>query len=204
MMSERPDNSAPSDKCDGEPVRSRRNGTETAANIAIIVVASIATIIMIRSNVFDGNLRQTRREPARQANAAGRGPAVGTKIDLPGVNWAKNKQTLVLALSKSCRFCAESAPFYKQLASETAGRPDLKLVAVFPHESTDEANAYLKQIEVPITEVRQAPLETIGVTGTPTLALVDGTGTVTATWVGLLGDDRQSDLLARFKCDECQ
>ena len=44
------------------------------------------------------------------------GPAVapsiiGSRISLPGLDWARRRATVVLVLSTACHFCTESAPF---------------------------------------------------------------------------------------------
>jgi hypothetical protein len=183
-----------------------RNAVETAANIAIIVVASVATIVMIRSSVFDGNLRQAPKETTIATRTARHisAPEPGTTLSLPQVDWTRSKNTLVLALAKGCRFCEQSAPFYRRLAGELAGRQDVRLVAVFAHETQGEAKEYLDSLGVPVAEIEQAPLHAIGARGTPTLILADNTGKVMESWIGSQNDDKEAELLNRFRCDTCQ
>jgi thiol-disulfide isomerase/thioredoxin len=185
---------------------SRNKNLETAANAAIVIVAIIASITMVRSAVFDGNLRQPGQGSAAPVRSVSRAPAPppGANLSLPAVDWAKSNQTLVLALAKGCHFCAESAPFYRRLAGEVAARKDLRLVAVFPHETEDEARSYLDGLGVPIAEVEQAPLQSIGARGTPTLILADNTGKVVESWTGAQRADKEAEILARFKCETCK
>ena len=48
-------------------------------------------------------------------------------------------------------------------------------------------------------DVRQVPLNTLGVRGTPTLLLVNDAGVVTDVWVGKLEPDQQTQVLAALE-----
>jgi hypothetical protein len=65
-------------------------------------------------------------------------------------------------------------PFYQQLAKERGG---VRMVAVLP-QPIAAGTEYLKQHEVSIDEVTQAQLDSLNVTGTPTLLLIDKSGVV--------------------------
>src|SRR5437867_3450048 len=103
-------------------------------------------------------------------------PAIGGKVSLSDVDWAQNHKTLVLALQRGCHFCAESAEFYQRLA-QVAATKGVKLIAVLPQPAT-EGRDYLNTLAVPITDIRQAALNSLNVSGTPTLILVDDKGQV--------------------------
>jgi hypothetical protein len=47
--------------------------------------------------------------------------------------------------------------------------------------------------------MEQATLSTIGVTGTPTMLLVDGKGTVAKAWEGKVQPDQQAVVLAALR-----
>jgi hypothetical protein len=158
---------------------------ELLANVAIIIVAILIGVVLVQRFFFAHETTQ----PAKNI-------AVGTKVSLPGVEWDKNGKTLVLALAKGCRFCTESAPFYQRLA-QTAAAKGVKLIAVLPQPTT-EGHEYLNALAVPITDVRQASLSSLSLSGTPTLILVNDKGEVTAFWVGKLPSDKESDVLARL------
>lgn len=61
----------------------------------------------------------------------------------------------------------------------------MKLLALLP-QSVMEGKQYLEKLGVPVDDLRQVQLQSIGVTGTPTLLLVDSTGTVVDVWAGKL------------------
>jgi hypothetical protein len=46
--------------------------------------------------------------------------------------------------------------------------------------------------------VRQAPLSAVGVSGTPTLLLIDGGGAIKESWVGKLPPDKETEVLSRL------
>lgn len=161
---------------------------ENLANLATIVVSVLLSVVLIR--VF--LLPQTR--PA----AASAQPQVGMNMKqlLPGVDWAKNGRTLVLAISTQCHFCTESAPFFQRIDKERA--KDLKLVAVLP-QAVDEGRKYLEGEGVQVDDVKQATLNAIGVTGTPTLLLVDNTGKVSQVWQGKLQPSGEEKVIAALR-----
>jgi thioredoxin-related protein len=164
---------------------------ELATNVAIIIVAVLLSTVLIKNYLLPGV------QP--NANAPDPPPTIptGTKVSLQNVNWAENKRTLLMVLSDGCRFCTESADFYKKLAQERAKHNDVRIVAVLPQE-VDAAQAYLNRLGVSVDEVRQSPLNVVGVRGTPTLILVDDKGVVTGSWVGKLPAEKEVEVLNRL------
>lgn len=166
----------------------RPSKMEVLANTATIVVSILLSVVLVK--VF---LLPQSSAPLRLP-----GPLVGMNIkaSIPDIDWAKNDRTLVLALSTHCHFCTESAPFFRRLTDET-GR-QVKIVAVLP-QSAGEAQTYLTGEGVHINDVKQAPLSSIGITGTPTLLLVDKSGIVTDVWVGKLQPEQEAQVLSALE-----
>lgn len=165
--------------------QNRTSKLEIIANLATIFVSLLLSVVLIRVFLLPPPVPATSRP----------GPQVGMSIkeSLPGVDWAKNKRTLVLALSTQCHFCTESAPFFQRIQKERA--KDLKLVAVLPQPIT-ESHRYLEGEGVTVDDVKQAQLNSIGVNGTPTLLLVDNAGTVKQVWQGKLQPQQEDGVLA--------
>jgi hypothetical protein len=163
---------------------------ELIANVAIIITALLLCTVVAKRYLLPGN--NVAPAPANEE------VRVGTKVSLPDVNWTQSKQTLLLALSEGCHFCAESAPFYQRLAREAGGRENLRLIAVLP-QTADEGRKYLNTLGIPIDEVKQASLGSIGVRGTPTLLLVNSEGAIEKSWIGKLQPDKESEVLARLR-----
>jgi thioredoxin-related protein len=156
---------------------------EIAANIAIIAIALLIGGVVVKRYL----LTERHAVPDTRITA-------GSKVSLPDIDWAKSDQTLLLVLHKGCRFCSESAPFYRRLVQETAVRNNVQLIAVLPEE-VNEGRKYLSDLDVPIDEVKQATPASLGASGTPTLILVNKAGEVTASWVGKLPAAEESEVL---------
>ena len=164
---------------------------ELLANVAIIIVAVLFGVVLVKQLVLNKN-----NQPVRPASGP-RELARGDKVSLSEVEWAKNSHTLLLVLQKGCHFCTESAPFYQQLIKQTSARHDLKLVAVLPQPVSD-GKQYLKEIGVDIADVRQASPNQISVGGTPTLVLVNNEGVATDVWAWKLAPDTESQVLRKL------
>jgi hypothetical protein len=122
------------------------------------------------------------------------GLAVGAPVSVSDVNWARNKQTLLLVLREGCHFCADSAGFYRRLAKEGGARGKTEMVAVLPG-SVNDSRRYLDGLNVPVKKIRQSSLRGLGVGGTPTLLMVNGEGVVTRSWVGQLSAGREAEVI---------
>lgn len=173
---------------------------ETLTNVAIIITAILLGIVVIKNHLLPGS-QPTTVASASPTQPTKRRPPVdvqiepGTKLGLTGIDWAKNGQTVVLALSDKCRFCSESAPFYQRLVNHAQRA---SLVAVLP-QTVEQGKSYLEKLNVAVDDVRQAPLIRMGVTASPTLILVDEKGAVIDLWVGKLSANREAEVLARLK-----
>jgi thiol-disulfide isomerase/thioredoxin len=162
---------------------------ELLANLAIIVVAVLLCVILVRSYLFSSF-------PTTNNSATYKSPTLtGSKINLPAINRGNSGDTLLLVLSTTCHFCTESMPFYQQLAKE---RGDVRMIAVLP-QPIAAGTEYLKQHEVSVDEVTQSQLDTLNVNGTPTLLLIDKSGVVKNSWFGKLSPDQQSDVLNNLR-----
>jgi hypothetical protein len=167
---------------------------EFVANVSIVVVALLLSIVLVK-----GYLLTKSSPPALDREAAGSSEIhVGQALALPDVDWAKNGRTLILALSSTCHFCTDSAPFYQRLVNE---RGNARLVAVLPQPINDGKD-YLDRLGVAVDEVRQAPLGSINVRGTPTLLLVNDRGVVVREWMGRLPAEQETEVLSKVRGGE--
>jgi hypothetical protein len=161
------------------------------ANVAIIIVAALLGLVVIKNYLI------TTPEPKTDSVAVDAEPRNQTKISIPDVDWLKNGQTLVLALSTTCHFCTESGPFYQRLVKASGST---HLVAVLP-QSVDEGKRYFEKLGVSVDEIKQASLSSIDVRGTPTLLLVNSDGIVVNTWVGKLQVAGEAEVLSKMQTD---
>lgn len=162
---------------------------EFFANVAIIIVAITLTAVLVKKFVFS-------EQPS--ASLPKESIAVGSKVDLPGVDWSRHERTLVLVISTDCHYCHESLPFYQKLSQETARRGDTQLIAVLPQDSAT-GEKYLESNDVAVRRVVQANPPNLGIGGTPTLLLVDRNGAITDTWFGKLAADQEQKVFGRVQ-----
>jgi len=166
-------------------MQNRTRRMEALVNVAIVAVAVAICAVLAKQYLF--------------ANEAGhlRGPEVGSRVEIAGVDLAGEGRALLLVLQKGCHFCTESAPFYQRLARAAAARGGrVKLYAVLPQDA-EEGRRYLDELGVHVERVAQARPGSLQVSGTPTLIMLER-GTVSDVWVGALPPDREAEVLSRL------
>lgn len=158
---------------------------ELTANILIIVAAVLLVGVMVQKYFFNSPTAANQRTRIQ--------PGIGSKVNLPDVNFSAQPKTLVLVLQAGCRFCSESAPFYKRIIENTRNK-SVKLIAVLP-TSIEESEAYLNELGLNSLEVKRSSLDNIQVNGTPTLILTNDKGEVTDFWIGKLTHDKETEVI---------
>ncbi len=157
---------------------------EVAANLVIVLCGVLLAVRWFRPDLFGRGQEQTTIK-------------LGTKLDLPGVNWSSHDKTVVLVLKAGCPYCTSSAGFYRNLMRAAANSGKAHVLAVTPHEP-GAARKYLDSISLPIEDVRRANLGALNVSGTPTLILLDRKGVVRSVWEGKIPAARESEVLRRI------
>jgi hypothetical protein len=158
------------------------------ANIAVIVGVAVFLAIVVHNRPW-----RTNAAPPSMAEEAEK--LKGKTIHVTGIDFPRQRASVLLVISKSCHFCEESLPFYRALATETQGKVDL--LAALP-QPRPEAEAYLKEAGVPAAQVASAPPNDLGLSGTPTLVLLDRSGKVQEVWLGFLDGARQAQVRNRL------
>jgi hypothetical protein len=160
-----------------------KSGLELAANIAILCVCVLIGVIGVKKFLLNS------------PGAAVLMPQKGARFDLADVDWSRADRTLVMALSTQCHFCSESAGFYQRLLP-AATVSKVPVVAVFP-QPTNEAREYWTSRGLPLSGValKQAPMERIQVSGTPTLIVVDRKGLILRAWAGKLPAQGEAEVI---------
>lgn len=161
---------------------------EMVTNVAILLVALLLGGMLVQRQFFPA---WTPGRPALPEEIV-----VGTKLTVPGVTWSQAQKTLLIAVRPGCSYCTASAPFYRRLIEEAQGQARLLVVSGV---TEDETKTYLRELDLPLDEVKQVPMEKVGVIGTPTLILVDRNGAVVDSWVGQLPPDQETKVLDRLK-----
>jgi len=160
--------------------KSLRRLLEVLANLGIVIVALIIV----------GNFVASKWRTKREIDTL----TTGSKVSLSGVKW-EDGSTLVLALQRGCRYCEESAPFYRRLWQQRSGS-EPRMIAVVPGDK-GEVGKYLNELGVVVDGIVNASLSDIHIAATPTLVLVDRSGRVSNVWVGKLDSNRENEVIQR-------
>jgi|GEM_PF-586002 len=159
---------------------------ESLTNVAVLIAAVLVAVYF--AVLFLGRFRTQDQDHHAEA---------GLHLALPSAyTFSAHERTLIMAIQDGCRFCEESMPFYSKLTKElNTGCADAGVVAVLPNPAPT-ADALLKRFGLQIPRLADTSLASIGVTGTPTLLLVDRDGVVSNVWVGKLSSEDESQVLA--------
>jgi thioredoxin-related protein len=156
---------------------------ESAANIIVILFAVIVGSVFLKDRLAT---------PAPEPDAVKIGDKL-TKLD--GWDWGAHDQTLVLVLRKGCHFCEDSAPFYQRLiAQQEQGGSNSAIVAVFP-DTADTVKEVVQSERLGVHALAGVPLDRLKIDSTPTLVLVDRSGTVLNAWIGMLSPRQELEVI---------
>jgi hypothetical protein len=167
-----------------------RPGLERIGQLAFIVmcvVVSAVGIQRLRASPSPAAARPAPMEP-------------GMKVELhKALRSERARGSLVLALSTNCQYCTASMPFYGTLAALDVvrdGRIHLSAVSLQPEE---QMRAYLDTHAVPVPSVVLFRDSGLVIQGTPTLVLVDRSGTVVNSWSGQLRPAEEEALVREVR-----
>lgn len=169
-------------------VSKSRINIETASNLAIITIALLLGGVLINHFLTDSQEVTPKSQPTIKP---------GTQLPLSRIDWSRNERTLLLLLSTTCKYCSDSAEFYKRLTEKTSDLSKLQTIAVFP-QKVGEAAAFLKGRSVQVGTILEAEPRELSVRGTPTLLLVNKKGVVLDSWVGKLSAEREQEVMVRI------
>lgn len=157
------------------------------ANVLIIIVAILITGVFIQRYIF----------PNFSTSSKSVVPTIGEKVVVTDVDWSKSNKNVLLVLQKGCIFCTSSANFYRKLIEQTKDK-GVNIIAFFP-QSKEEAENYLNDLGISGIEVRHSELDSLFVTGTPTIIVTDDKGQITDIWVGKLQSEKEAEVLAKLE-----
>jgi hypothetical protein len=152
---------------------------ELTANIAITILAAFILFILAHNFI---------------ARASKHVLTPGAQLTLNGVKWDESPNTLLLFLSTNCRFCNESADYYRQLTVAIRNNKKTRLYAIF-RQDDQTARAYLEHSNLSIQLLTSEAFARVGITATPTICLVDDKGIIRNIWVGKLSVQKESHIL---------
>lgn len=169
--------------------RNIRSRLEVATNVAILLVGAAVLF------TFSWNFYQSRQPTARLRPGLQKGLTLAPPA---GINYGDAPETLLVAMSTRCDYCAAGVPFYNQLVGMRGGTGGgLRVVAVFP-DGEDEVRDYAARTRLRLDTVAAADFAALNLAVTPTLILVGGDGKVLDFWAGQLSADAQQQLVRRL------
>jgi len=118
---------------------------------------------------------------------------------VPEALWKDSTKNIVLLLSTRCRFCAESAPPYRQLSAMRQRTPNGVSVLVASFDPPDRMRDYLAQQNIRVDNIFQASSGFAGVSVTPAIFLVDSHGVIRRVFFGKLDWIQERRLLGALK-----
>jgi hypothetical protein len=166
---------------------------ETLANVTILVTGVVVTTLVVSRLVAE---RQAADRPTVQQYKVGdRVTASEFPVDL-----SRSPQTLLLVLNSNCHFCTESTPFYRDLVAARGPGTQVTRVVVVGVENVETLQGYLARQQIAVDEVRSIRLTQVKIRGTPTLLLLDRSGSVKGVWPGYLTDEqRKTEIIKLVK-----
>lgn len=108
----------------------------------------------------------------------------GARLTISGVDFGASERNVLLALSTTCKYCTEGAPFYKRF-NAAIKNSNVRLIALFP-ENQEGGESYLGELGITANQVRNVSMASLGITSIPTLVITDNAGSVLETWKGKL------------------
>src|SRR6185369_15949512 len=126
-----------------------KNALEIATNIAVLIVA----LLLVGNFAWVHLARKSALQPE---SGLRRGDTFSL---IPGVDYTKSPQTLIIALSARCEHCNKSIPCFKKIlnANSESGNT-IQITAVFP-EPADEVRQYLFAQEFSVNVAVGIPLK---------------------------------------------
>jgi rhodanese-related sulfurtransferase len=167
------------------------------ADLASSVLLAVAAVWLCLTLLNLGR-NADRRGSGLPAVTARKPIKLGERLGIPATVGQKVRLTVLLGLDVNCGYCRASAPLYRRLAARASLTSGVKLVAVF-QQDRDQGETYLRSIGVKGAGVVSAKL---GLTGTPTVAVLDSDYRVRDIWVGMLSPSEEKALLGWFERKE--
>lgn len=111
----------------------------------------------------------------------------------PDESWTQGRLTLVLFIREACPYCQKSIPFHKQIVDQ-ANKSGIRVIAV-SDDSPSLLRTTLVAQRLNVAAAYSKPLASLGILGTPSIALVDRAGTVQGFWRGYVAEGERSTLV---------
>jgi len=165
---------------------------ENIINVAVVFALLIVVFLAYRTLIRPRLLSRNAAAVLNQAN-----PKVGDFVSIGGRPLVHQKGGLIFVIRQGCIFCSESMPFYRDLVkAHVPTEPSL----IFLMPGSKEANiTYLKSNLGTEEDVRIYNPNSLHVSGTPTLVLLDSSSHIQKVWVGKLSPSQELEVETTLK-----
>jgi hypothetical protein len=155
-----------------------------------LTVSCVVIAVLVVKGHFDAN------DAASTQALSSRPFPTGQHLNaIPGVDFSLADQTLVLVIRSNCPFCTASMPLYREIATQKAERQGALQIVAMSDEPLAQLQQYLRDNRLPVDSTVSARVIT---PGTPTLVLVDRSGTVKYSWLGKAPDQNSEQRIIDF------
>lgn len=166
-----------------------RRRLEVITNLAVLLVCLMALVALLRVGAT-ARLSSSRRQPS-QLSVLEQGQVfhAASALHITG------RPALIVALNTNCHFCAESLPFYRQLKEEPRDATAPPVIMIFPN-SRSEVKAFLRGLDSdPLSVFAEQDFAGFGISGTPTVVLLNANGVIRRVWTGKLSADEEQEIM---------
>lgn len=172
-----------------------KNVLEVGTNVAVLL-AAMTVVAVFGVSLLSGKNAQAKKESTKPTQSQLQTGQILPQLN--GIDYTAAPRTLMIMMSTKCKFCLASVPFYRQISEmgETKGG-SLHVVAAFPN-SSEGVVQFAAENHFPLEAVANLNLDEVGLRYTPTLVLVDKSGTILNTWVGQLTPEGEKNVLERL------
>lgn len=150
----------------------------------VLTILTVCVVTVFATLTVSGSFKDTAMPEQRLKK--------GQPFVAPGLGSSTSQRTLVLALQPDCAYCGASSRFYRDILHTVAQSDEAAPAIVVLSPYSDEANReMLKAYDLDIDVVHQADFSTLGISGTPTLVLLNAAGLIEQTWIGQLSAEQE-------------
>lgn len=146
--------------------------------------------------ILTGSAYTPTHPSKRQSRDSEEGGVIGQTLPpLSGYRWSSYPETLVIAVRRGCPYCDASLPFYRQLGQQQKTNMLRAHVLLVMPDDASFGSSLLRKADVDIQGIFGQGLDTLKVSGTPTVLLIDSNGRIEREWVGELTPNGEKDVM---------
>jgi hypothetical protein len=160
---------------------------ESITNVCVVVLIGFFLLVFISIEI-----KRSLRTRVQQGLVKG---VVIDKSELTA--GVVSEQILIIAMSKECEHCVDSASFYREIARRSRASGRTQVIALFP-SGTQQMTEFLSRQQLHLENIKTIDFDDVKLSTTPTLILLDRSGKILDFWIGTLSEEGQRYVLNRL------